>query len=110
MGDGGNEIGMGNLALEIAAKLELVPCAVRVDNLIIASVSNWGAYGLAAWLSKLCGEDLLAQFEECRDFIARTVRLGSVDGVTHEFSCSVDGVGMDGEAEILGALHESLRA
>ena len=110
VGDGGNEIGMGNLAKEITERLELAPCTVEVENLIIASVSNWGAYGLAAWLSKLHGEDLLADFDECRDFIARTVKVGSVDGVTHEFTCSVDGFGMVIEQEIIDALHEKLRA
>lgn len=42
VGDGGNEIGMGNLAGEIRESLELSPCTVEVDNLVLASVSNWG--------------------------------------------------------------------
>ncbi|MBO6210789.1 MAG: DUF4392 domain-containing protein, partial [Schwartzia sp.] len=50
VGDGGNEIGMGNVADIIKQELSLVPCVVKVDYLVIASVSNWGAYGLAAYL------------------------------------------------------------
>lgn len=106
VGDGGNEIGMGNLAAEIRENLALVPCKVRVDDLVIASVSNWGAYGLAAYLGRLAGRNLLIDFAAAEGFIARTVEIGSVDGVTHELSVSVDGFGMDIEREILSALHQ----
>lgn len=41
VGDGGNEIGMGNVAELISQNLKLVPCAVKVDCLVIATVSNW---------------------------------------------------------------------
>lgn len=107
VGDGGNEIGMGNLREQIAEKLALTPCVVEVDRLVIASVSNWGAYGLCAWLGKLSGQRLAADFEDCRDFIARTVAVGSVDGISHELVCTVDGFGMDTEQEILDALKEA---
>ena len=46
VGDGGNEIGMGNVAHAIARKLTLEPCVVTVDNLVVATVSNWGGYGI----------------------------------------------------------------
>lgn len=104
VGDGGNEIGMGNLKQEISDNLELTPCVTEVDNLVIASVSNWGAYGIAAYLAKLSGEDVLARFAEVRDFIARTVEVGSVDGISHELVCTVDGFDMVVEQEILDAL------
>lgn len=106
IGDGGNEIGMGNLSAEIRGNLALLPCEVRVDDLVIASVSNWGAYGVVAYLSELFGRGLMLGFEEVRAFIERTVRMGSVDGVTKEFSLSVDGFGMDTELEIITALTE----
>lgn len=104
VGDGGNEIGMGNLKQQISERLALTPCAVEVDKLVIASVSNWGAYGLCAYLGKLSGQQLAADFADCRDFIARTVAVGSVDGISHELVCTVDGFGMDVEQEILDAL------
>ena len=50
VGDGGNEIGMGNLKEVISNELSLVPCEVEVSHLVIATVSNWGAYGLFACL------------------------------------------------------------
>ena len=91
VGDGGNEIGMGNLAGEIRESLDLSPCTVEVDNLVLASVSNWGAYGIAACLEELSGTTLLPEWREVYDFLVRTVELGSVDGVTREPVATVDG-------------------
>ena len=47
IGDGGNEIGMGNLVDVIPSVDSLPddPAISRVDRLVIASVSNWGATG-----------------------------------------------------------------
>lgn len=91
VGDGGNEIGMGNLAAQINESLELSPCVVEVDNLVLASVSNWGAYGIAACLEELSGVRLLPEWQEVYDFLVRTVGLGSVDGVTRQPVATVDG-------------------
>ena len=57
IGDGGNEIGMGNLAEEVTQVESLVkiPCITQTTKLMLASVSNWGGYGLAAALSALVG-------------------------------------------------------
>ena len=53
IGDGGNEIGMGNLYAQVKDNSKLVrfPTTIEVDELVIASVSNWGAYGLIAAIS-----------------------------------------------------------
>jgi hypothetical protein len=109
VGDGGNEIGMGNVRDVIVEKLSLVPCAVEVENLVIASVSNWGAYGLTAYLQKLSGKAVLKDFAVYRDFIARTVKIGSVDGISHELVCTVDGFDMTVEEEMISALSEAAR-
>ncbi len=108
VGDGGNEIGMGNVAEIITEKLQLVPCRVLVDYLVIATVSNWGAYGITAWLQKLTGEDVFVTFEEVEEYIRKTVEQGSVDGVTKEHVVSVDGFDMTVEKEIVEALREKI--
>ena len=104
VGDGGNEIGMGNVADIIEEKLSLKPCVVTVDNLVIATVSNWGAYAIIAYLEKLSGQKVFMNFEEARAFIKKTVNLGSVDGVIKEQIVSVDGFGMETEKEIIDSL------
>jgi len=103
IGDGGNEIGMGNVADAVAAcgKLVADPCVTRVSKLVIASVSNWGGYGLVAALSRLEGRDLLPTVDEERRLVERTAALGAVDGTTGEADGKVDGFTPDVTAEIL---------
>ena len=107
IGDGGNEIGMGNLAEVIPAveRLPNNPSVVTVDRLIIASVSNWGGYGLVAALSQLMGKDLLPSVEHETGMLGRMVDLGIVDGTTGEAVPAVDGF----TAEENGAVLEQLR-
>lgn len=109
VGDGGNEIGMGNAADIITEKLELVPCRIRTDRLVIATVSNWGAYGIAAYLAKITGEDIFPEFTAVEEYIKKTVGLGSVDGVTKEHAVSVDGFDMKVEKEIIEALRNAIK-
>lgn len=104
VGDGGNEIGMGNVADIIEEKLSLKPCVVTVDNLVIATVSNWGAYAIIAYLEKLSRQKVFMTFEDARAFIKKTVDLGSVDGVLKQQIVSVDGFGMETEKEIIDSL------
>ena len=110
VGDGGNEIGMGNLKDPIREKLALTPCRVPVDHLVIATVSNWGAYGLAACLERLSGRALLPDFGRVRAFLDRTVAMGSVDGVSGQPSGTVDGFAPEVEEEIFGDLRACARA
>lgn len=108
IGDGGNEIGMGNAAGLITHQLELVPCKVCVDQLVIATVSNWGAYAITAYLAILTGEDIFPTFQNIYDYIRMTVDLGSVDGVTKEHVISVDGFSMEIEKEIITSLQNAI--
>lgn len=108
VGDGGNEIGMGNVANIIEEKLSLKPCVVAVDELVIATVSNWGAYAIIAYLQKLTGEKVFFDFEEAQAFIKKTVDMGSVDGVLKKQIVSVDGFGMEIEKEIIDSLGDAI--
>jgi hypothetical protein len=110
IGDGGNEIGMGNLINEIPGvdSLPNNPAATKVSKLIITSVSNWGGYGLAASLSKLAGRNLLPSLEQAADLLRRTVDLGSVDGFSTEPRYEVDGFTSEENGELLGRLHQLL--
>src|SRR5439155_804440 len=56
VGDGGNEIGMGNVRARLAKGGGLaarIASVVSVDHLVVAGVSNWGAYGIVAHLGRL---------------------------------------------------------
>ncbi len=110
IGDGGNEIGMGNLAPHIAQVGTLVsdPATSGVTHLIISSTSNWGGYGLAAALSRLAGRNLLPDPGEEEATIRRMVDLGAVDGVIGVSQYSVDAMSLEEHGQALVSLHQLL--
>ena len=52
IGDGGNEIGMGKLKHKVE-ELDIQASVTSCDELIVADVSNWGAYALIALIDAL---------------------------------------------------------
>ena len=90
IGDGGNEVGMGNLN-EALQKLNINPSITNCDELLVADVSNWGAHGLLAILSRLIDQDLLAEWDN-EKVLAYLSKGGSVDGVTGKNTLSEDGM------------------
>jgi hypothetical protein len=102
VGDGGNEIGMGNVREAITA-LDIVPAVTSCDELLIADVSNWGAYGLIAIIGYWRGEDLLATISPLAilDYLSSR---GSVDGVTRENTLTEDGLPAEEGAGVIQAL------
>lgn len=99
IGDGGNEIGMGNIAAALAG-LEIQTSITTCDELVVADVSNWGAYGLLALLGYRAGRDLLADWSP-RAALQYLSERGSVDGVTRENTLTEDGLPLsEGEALI----------
>lgn len=108
VGDGGNEIGMGNVAPVIAEQLSLVPCKVTAEYLILATVSNWGAYGLCAYLERFSGQPLLPDYPTVMAYLDRIVAMGCVDGVTKECVVTVDGYPTEIKQEILDALRAAI--
>lgn len=107
IGDGGNGIGMGNLApvIPLVMSMEGAPCATRTTRLIISSVSNWGAWGLVAALSRLTRQNLLPTREEARETLERLVSLGAVDGVTGRAGATVDGFSAEENERVLEEMH-----
>ena len=90
IGDGGNEIGMGNLYQQVSA-LNITPCVTRCDELIVADVSNWAAWALAAMVSVLRGENLLSDADPLAILQYLSAK-GSVDGVTRLNTLTEDGL------------------
>ena len=108
IGDGGNEIGMGNLADVIpnCPRLPALPCVTRATQLVIASVANWGAYGLLAALSRMMKRDLLPSVEEQRSIVEELGSLGAVDGTTGSRGATVDGHSLEINSNVLYDLHQ----
>ncbi|MAP37041.1 MAG: hypothetical protein CL698_05260 [Chloroflexi bacterium] len=108
IGDGGNEIGLGNVIDGVAKSETLVsyPTVSKVTELIIASVSNWGGYGLLAALSISTDKNVLPTVEEDTERISKMVDLGAVDGFSGEEIYKVDGFDLTENAALLEKLHE----
>jgi len=108
VGDGGNEIGMGNVRSRLAhgggALAERIASVVRVDHLVVAGVSNWGAYGIAAHLGRLAARPLLHTPGEERRIVAACVEAGACDGVTRRREATVDGLPLDVHAAFVALL------
>jgi hypothetical protein len=100
IGDGGNEIGMGNLK-DAVDKLDITPSATTCDELLIADISNWGAHGLIALLAKWHDNDLLAAIN-ISEILRYLSKRGSVDGVTGHNTLTEDSLPVsEGEKIIL---------
>ncbi|MEE8465722.1 MAG: DUF4392 domain-containing protein [Dehalococcoidia bacterium] len=107
IGDGGNEIGMGNLAEVIPTvdSLPDYPAVNQVDRLVIASVSNWGGYGLVAALSRIDGRNLLPSVESETAMLHGMVDAGVVDGTTGDAVPTVDNFTAEENGALLARLH-----
>jgi hypothetical protein len=111
IGDGGNEIGMGTIARSLIARYvahgEIIASVTSAQHLIVAGVSNWGAYAMIGALATL-REDwrrlLLACLDETLD---RTVleamieRGPAVDGVSRLPTPTVDNLDIETHHHIL---------
>ncbi len=103
IGDGGNELGCGAI-FDVVQKhvpygyICQCPCgggiaaATPADLLVIAGISNWGGYGIAACLSLL--QDLKYEHNKKSEFelLNRIIAAGAIDSVTTKAEPFVDGV------------------
>ena len=75
---------------------------------MIASVSNWGGYGLIAALSKLVKQNLLPSVEWEKELIIEMVRKGAVDGMSGQRELAVDGFDTKQNSWALEQLHKAV--
>jgi hypothetical protein len=117
IGDGGNEIGMGKIDPKLVASSiptgAEIHCCVATDYLIVAGVSNWGSYALAAGLFLLRGQRppvMLFDPQQEYHLLEILVREGGlVDGVTGQRSVSVDGLAWGEYIQPLVRIREVMR-
>ena len=119
VGDGGNEIGMGNVPAGVVADCiphgDRIACRVPVAALVVAGTSNWGCSGLVAALARLVPgqRDALAALLDPQvdaQLLDAATAAGAIDGVTGRPGPSVDGVPVAGYADLLAGLSALARA
>ncbi len=112
IGDGGNEIGMGNLQNVIPTIehefLPKNPCVTTTTELIVASCSNWGGYGLIAAMSLKHGENLLPSVEDSMQMVREIVAVGAVEGMSGEHKEWVDGRDLEADSRCIRDLQALL--
>jgi len=111
IGDGGNELGCGALAKEVAFS----PCGQTIaaiseaDAVLAAGISNWGAYTLVAALSLVEKANLLPTALGERHLLERLCSMGVVDGCSMKCEQSVDGVGVEQLGDFLQGLNKYVK-
>jgi hypothetical protein len=106
IGDGGNEIGMGNIR-EAINGLDINASITCCDELLVTDVSNWGAYGLITFFELWSGQDLLGNIapSEILEYLSER---GSVDGVTRENTLTEDGLDAAEGYSVINGLRDLL--
>ncbi len=118
IGDGGNEIGMGKVSWDVIRSNiphgGVIACRVATDYLIVAGVSNWGAYALSAGVALVRGVEPSAEWfdvEKERGILAEMVEQGPlVDGMKGRPTVSVDGLEFEAYIEPLRQIAAIVRA
>lgn len=109
IGDGGNEIGMGKVTWEVIRRNikngARIACRIATDHLIVAGVSNWGAYALGAGVRLLRGappDAGLYDTEREAQLLQKMIDCGPlVDGTTGQRTATVDGLSFEAYSGIL---------
>jgi len=112
VGDRGNEVGFGLLTgPEVRPRLRTrrcqcpcrgtIGCDIRADVLVVSSISNWGAYGVAACLQAIVGRRLLHTPQEEALMLDTAVRAGARDGVTYVPTSTVDGADLAAQQAVV---------
>jgi len=121
IGDNGNELGCGIILGDVQkiqpwGKICQCPCqsgmasSTEVDVLVMAAVSNWGAYGINALLAYLLNNIDLIHSERMEEKMLEVcVRTGCVDGDLDIPSPTVDGILLESQKAIITLLRETVR-
>lgn len=121
IGDAGNEIGFGRIA-DVVREVQphgrscQCPCGrgmatvVATDVLIVAAVSNWGAYGLEAMLAHLVGRaDLPHSPDMARRTIAECLGAGGLEALYCTRRWLVDGIDANVSVGLVAVLNEMVK-
>lgn len=109
IGDGGNELGMGkirDIVKENVNRGDIICAQFETDNLIVAGVSNWGAYSVCAGLSLINYHQLMLEDEVYEELMEIIVKAGAVDGCTKMCETSVDGLSYEENLAVFNKLKE----
>jgi hypothetical protein len=121
LGDGGNEVGMGALADQVAAIIpygDACRCGcgsgigdtTECDLVVVANISDWAAYGIAALIAYELGRfELLPTPAEVEQVLDAAVMAGAVDGATCLPNGNVDGTARETQGAVMQIIRQIVR-
>lgn len=116
VGDRGNELGFGSVwsrrsgipSLEqrcVCPCNSTIGCTVLSEVVVVASVSNWGAYSIVAALAIRLGDTrFLHRARDEARLLRACVLAGARDGLTGEQRPTVDGLPLSAQRRVVGRL------
>ena len=117
IGDGGNEIGFGAIADQVAdiqpfGRVCACPCGggvatiTQTDILVVAAISNWGAYGIVAAMACQLGRaEILHDTSVEARMLEYCVKSGAVDGILARPIMGVDGTSAASQEAVIALLN-----
>ena len=113
VGDGGNEIGMGNIpeAVRDHVRFGEKICAVtKCDHLVTAAVSNWGCSAIAAAMAARTGDRRLLHTPEREEsLLRRSVDMGLINSPHGIVDPNVDGIPLSTHLAVVDMLATIVR-
>lgn len=107
IGDGGNELGMANVADAVISHLpngsEIAP-TTQVDLVVIGSVSNFAAAGLASAVAAIQGNKRIIRNVSLTRITERVSDAGAIDGLSAYLDPKNDGVSQAGAEALIELL------
>ncbi len=94
LGDGGNELGMGNLRATLAQLSPLgatIAAVAESDVPVVGASSNWAAFAIGVCLEALTGSTQVNRSIDLAGIIRRCAEEGAIDGVSSRPEAKVDG-------------------
>ncbi len=123
IGDLGNELGMGTLKehldeyIPYAAKGRCrcgcnggIAAAIGADNIITATVSDWGCYGLIAALSYLKNDLNIMHTREMEEEAMKTASRSGMIDMYGDLIPAIDGCSMEMNSSIVSLMRETVKS
>lgn len=110
IGDGGNEIGCGRIHDFVSKNIEFgdkMATVTKTDALVLAAISNWGAYGVAGCIAYLKGNvDIMHDEEIEARMLVTCAEAGGMEGVYSLTIPMVDGTSAHVQKAFIAMLRE----
>ncbi len=110
IGDLGNEIGMGTLSDCLRKNIPVTPVLTKADNIITATVSDWGCYSLIAMLAYLLEMPDIMHDAKIQERAMNTACRNGLIDMSGEHIPAIDGFGVEITASVVTLMKESVKS